>query len=117
MTRIYAATVVALFVTTSLATNVLVAGRRGPVAPGLSTKLRLVSRRLGRRAGRLIDVWVAAIIARRERQATSWAFYYMSDRELKDVGLYRDSLGRGEVLGGRQPLPGARAASFMAHPE
>jgi hypothetical protein len=69
MSRVYLATVVGIFVTTSLATNLLVVGTRGPVAPRLSTRLRSRSRRLGRRLRRFMDGRVAAMIARRERLA------------------------------------------------
>ena len=93
MRRMYFATVVAVFITTSLATNLLVAGTRGPVLPGVIAGLRCRSRRLGRRLKRAIDTWVASMLARRERQAAVCALHHLSDRELKDIGLYRGSLG------------------------
>jgi hypothetical protein len=93
MSRMYFATVVAMFVTTSLATNLLVAGTRGPVAPAPMVRLRGRARRLGRRLKRAIDAWVASMLARRERQAAIYAVHHLSDRELKDMGLYRGSLG------------------------
>ena len=39
--------------------------------------------------GRLINCWIAAAIARHERQAALWTLHRLSDRELKDVGLHR----------------------------
>jgi uncharacterized protein YjiS (DUF1127 family) len=99
MSRIYFATVVAAFVTTSLATNLLVVGTRGPVTSGLTTRLRSRSRsrRLSRRFGHFVNNQVAAMIARREQQATICALRHMSDRDLKDIGLYRG--GRGHFYG------------------
>lgn len=94
MNRMYFATVVALFVTTSLATNLLVAGTRGPVLPGMAVRLRGRWRRLRRRLTRGIDSWVTAILAHRERQAALYVVHHMNDRELKDVGLYPGGLGR-----------------------
>jgi hypothetical protein len=116
MTRIYAATVVAIFITTSLATNVLVVGARGPVATGLPTRLRSRSRRLGRRVRRFVDSWVAAMIARREQQAAIWVIPAMSDRELKDIGLYRIRLGRAGGYAGRTSPAEARDVFSIAHP-
>jgi uncharacterized protein YjiS (DUF1127 family) len=92
MSRAYFATVIAVFVTTSLATNLLVVGTRGPIALGLPG-LRFRSRRLGRRLRRFVDNHVAAMIARRERTAAVGALRYMSDRDLKDIGLYRGGFG------------------------
>jgi uncharacterized protein YjiS (DUF1127 family) len=41
---------------------------------------------------RLINHWVAAAIAYRERQAALYALRGLDDRELKDIGLYRGDL-------------------------
>lgn len=49
--------------------------------------------RIGRRVGRLINRWIAAAIARHERQADLFALRQLNDRELKDIGLYRDDIG------------------------
>jgi uncharacterized protein YjiS (DUF1127 family) len=45
------------------------------------------------RAGRLINHLVAAAIARHERHAELSALGRLSDRELKDMGLYRCQIG------------------------
>jgi uncharacterized protein YjiS (DUF1127 family) len=45
------------------------------------------------RIGRLINRWIAAAIARHERQADLFVLHQLSDRELKDMGLYRDDIG------------------------
>jgi uncharacterized protein YjiS (DUF1127 family) len=116
MTRIYAATVVAIFITTSLATNVLVVGARGPVAPGLSVRLRSILRRLNRRVRYLMDDWVAAMLSRRERQAVIWALPAMSDRELRDIGLYRVRLGRADGYAGHTAPADVRDVFSIAHP-
>jgi uncharacterized protein YjiS (DUF1127 family) len=36
---------------------------------------------------------IAAVIARRERQANLVALRHLSDRDLKDIGLYRCEIG------------------------
>ncbi len=107
MGKMHIATVVAMFVTTSLATNLLVAGTRGPVAPDLTVRLRCRARRLSRRMKRAVDAWVASMPARRERQAAIYAVHHLSDRELKDMGLYRGSLGHVARPEGRgvSPIP------------
>jgi uncharacterized protein YjiS (DUF1127 family) len=92
MSRAYFATIIAVFVTTSLATNLLLIGARGPVALGIPARLRF-RRRLSRRIRRFLDSSVDAMIARRERQATSAALRLLDDRALQDIGLYRDNLG------------------------
>ena len=45
------------------------------------------------RTGRLINRLVAAVIARHHRQAELSALRQMSDRQLKDMGLYRCQIG------------------------
>ena len=92
MSRAYFATIIAVFVTTSLATNLLLIGARGPVALGIPARLRF-RRRLSRRITCFLDAGVDAMIARRERQATSVALRHLDDRALRDIGLYRDSVG------------------------
>jgi uncharacterized protein YjiS (DUF1127 family) len=44
------------------------------------------------RLGRLADDWVAFIIADFERRAEIAALQHMSDRQLKDIGLYRGQI-------------------------
>ena len=45
------------------------------------------------RLGRLINQWIAAVIAHRERQAELAALRHLSDRGLKDIGLCRNEIG------------------------
>jgi uncharacterized protein YjiS (DUF1127 family) len=92
MSRAYFATIIAVFVTTSLATNLLLIGARGPIALDVPAKLRL-RRRLSRRFRRFLDAGAAVMIARRERQATNLALRCLDDRQLRDIGLYRDCIG------------------------
>jgi uncharacterized protein YjiS (DUF1127 family) len=58
-------------------------------APGVR---RSVAKFLAR-LGRLINRWIAAMIAHRERQAALVALRHLSDRELKDIGIYRGEIG------------------------
>ena len=43
--------------------------------------------------GRLIDRWIASIIASREREAALVVLRDLGDRELKDIGIYRCKIG------------------------
>ena len=47
------------------------------------------------RLARLINGWVAAVIAERERQANLVVLRSLSDRELRDIGLNRCEIGPG----------------------
>ena len=40
------------------------------------------------RLRRLVNAWVAAMIAHRERQAALYALRHLDDRALKDLGVY-----------------------------
>ena len=43
----------------------------------------------------LITRWIATMIARRKHQAHLSVLRQFSDRELKDIGLYRSQIGEG----------------------
>ena len=45
------------------------------------------------RLGRLVNRWIAAFVAHRERQANLAALRHLTDRELKDIGIYRCEIG------------------------
>jgi hypothetical protein len=92
MSKFYLATVAAVAVTASLASNILVVGPHGPAHPGLSARARMLARRWLRRFKHLVDTWVAAMIARRERQAALYPVHSMIDGELGDIGLSRASI-------------------------
>jgi uncharacterized protein YjiS (DUF1127 family) len=61
------------------------------------------------RIGRLINRWIAAAIARRERQAALYVLHRFSDRELKDIGLCRGDLGDGLAEAGKYRLQSWRS--------
>ena len=67
------------------------APRNSVIAPSI----RRAAGSFFRRLGRLINRWIAAEIARRERQAAIVALRQLSDRELKDIGLTRGEIGVG----------------------
>jgi uncharacterized protein YjiS (DUF1127 family) len=93
MTKFYLATVAAVIVTTSLASDILVVmGTRGPARADQPKRTRSTARRWMRRFGHLVDAWVAAMIESRERQAAIYALHRLSDRELRDIGLDRGSI-------------------------
>lgn len=56
--------------------------------PTIRTGFALFLARFGRR----IDRWVAALIARRARQAALAELASLGDRELKDIGLCRSDI-------------------------
>ena len=60
---------------------------------GYSGTVRKSLRSIGRWFFNLVDGWVAAFIARREYQATLAVLRGLSDRELRDMGLYRNQVG------------------------
>ena len=62
------------------------------------------------RLGRLINRWIAAAIAHRERQAALVTLRHLSDRDLKDIGIYRNEIG--DALADR-----AQQRSRMQHSE
>jgi hypothetical protein len=73
MSSLYLATVVAVAITVSIASHLLVTGALGPTAPGLLAGIGLRIGRLAGAAGDLFNDWVAAILAHRERQVISRA--------------------------------------------
>jgi hypothetical protein len=48
---------------------------------------------LGVGLSRLVNRWVARIIARSAREAASVALRDLGDRDLKDIGIHRDRIG------------------------
>jgi uncharacterized protein YjiS (DUF1127 family) len=65
-------------------------------APGYSATPRAIPALFARflkRVARLINGWVAAVIAHRERQANLVVLRSLSDRELEDMGLTRGEIG------------------------
>jgi uncharacterized protein YjiS (DUF1127 family) len=58
-------------------------------APGVRRGATILLARLGR----LINRWIAAVIAHRERQAALAALRHLGDRDLKDIGISRSDIG------------------------
>ena len=58
-----------------------------------STDTPILPGGLGSLLNRLVNRWVAGIIARSEREAARAALRQLDDRELKDIGIYRHQLG------------------------
>jgi uncharacterized protein YjiS (DUF1127 family) len=48
-----------------------------------------------RRLAVFLNHWVTAIIAHREREAARFLLGHLSDRELKDIGIYRSHIDDG----------------------
>ena len=59
----------------------------------LSTDTPILPGGLGSLLNRLLNRWVAGIIAGSEREAARAALRQLDDRELKDIGIYRHQLG------------------------
>ena len=79
----------ALVVSTSLASNLLWLMAFGPRTVGVRRKLRSASGGLRD----LVNVSVAAAIARSERQAAFFGLDDISDRDPRDIGACRDHFG------------------------
>lgn len=58
-----------------------------------TSHIRKIVRRIGRGLFRLINEWIAAIIAQREHQAALAALRILDDRQLRDMGLDRGQIG------------------------
>jgi uncharacterized protein YjiS (DUF1127 family) len=106
MKKIYLATVIAAIVTTSIASYLLAVGVLEPATPGVFSRLRSCVSRFFVGLKGLLDDWTAAALARRERQAAIFALRHFSDRELKDIGLYRGSIACDAWLSERKPQAG-----------
>ena len=89
MKQLYLTAAAAIVVTTSLASNLLWAKTSGPRTAGVRIRLRSAFGGLRE----LVDLSVAAAIARCERQAAFFKLDDLSDRDLRDIGPYRDRLG------------------------
>jgi hypothetical protein len=73
MSTMYSATATAICITALLAANLLRIGLHAQATPGLLAALLFRARRMARRLKRFIDARVAAMIARREHQAATYA--------------------------------------------
>jgi uncharacterized protein YjiS (DUF1127 family) len=88
MKRFYLITIIAIIVTTSIATHLLAVGALGPTTPvaGLTSFARDVLDWIRRCVGRCVK----AVFVPRERRATVVALCYLDERMLRDIGLHRD---------------------------
>jgi uncharacterized protein YjiS (DUF1127 family) len=64
---------------------------------------------------RFVDGWIAAVIAHRERQAAFFVLRHFTDRELKDIGLYRGDLSHLGRSSGRERRSAAAGKVSAAH--
>jgi uncharacterized protein YjiS (DUF1127 family) len=100
MKKFYLATLIAVVVTTSIASHLLMVGALGPSTTALRVNLRSgvagffrrIGSRFRRRFRRLLAGWIGAMLEYRERRATIFALTKLSDRELRDIGVHRDSI-------------------------
>jgi uncharacterized protein YjiS (DUF1127 family) len=90
MKRFYLATMIAIVVTTSIASHLYAVGALGSTTssgvPGRRSRTAVFLHRLKR----YLDGSVAAARAYKERRATMLALRHVDDRLLKDIGVYRD---------------------------
>ena len=85
MNRFYAATMIGVVVTTLLASRVIVLRASRSASPGLLAKLRFDLDWFLRGAKGRVDDWIAASIARRERDAVIAMVDHRHERELNDM--------------------------------
>ena len=89
MNRFYAATMIAVVVTTLLASRVIVLRASRSAGPGLLARLRFDLEWFLRGARGCVDDWIAASIARRERDTVSPLLHDRTEGELGDMHLDR----------------------------
>jgi hypothetical protein len=88
MKRVYLITVIAIIVTTSIATHLLAVSAFGPATP--VTGLPSFAREWRDWLRHYVDRRIEAKLARRKRRETIVALCYLDDRMLRDIGLHRD---------------------------
>jgi len=93
MKKIYLMTSAAAIVAVAVVSEMRAAEALNPAGPGLRRSLYVVAARLSRRLRRIVNNWIAAMIAYRAHQVTLAALGNLSDPELKDFGVYRGSPG------------------------
>ena len=92
MRKIHFATVIAIFVTTSIASHVLAFGALGPVAPDFVAGLRSGAAALLRRLRNRFNHGRAAARSFLARRAALRELSALGDRELRDMGLDRGAI-------------------------
>ena len=88
MKRFYVITVIAIVVTTSIATHLLAVGALSPTTPisGAPSLARVMLDWLWR----CLDYCIGLAREYREHRQAAIALRYLDERMLKDIGLYRD---------------------------
>jgi len=92
MKRVYLATVIAIIITSSIASHVLVVGALGSTTPGLLMRLRSGAGEFLRRLRSFFNAGIAVLRAHRQCRAATFKLSSLNDRELKDIGLYRSNI-------------------------
>jgi hypothetical protein len=93
MKDFYLTTAFAVVIITSLASNLLWVMAFGPPAPGSRARLRSALGELATGLRHLAGAGGAVLMARRERQGTDSRLDDLNDREIRDIGLYRNHFG------------------------
>ena len=89
MNRFYVATIIAAVATILLASRVLMLRGSRSAIPRMLARAQFDLEWVLRGARTLVDDWIAASMAHRERRAAIFALHKLSDRELRDMGLDR----------------------------
>jgi uncharacterized protein YjiS (DUF1127 family) len=89
MEKVYFATVIAMAVTTSIAAHLLAVGALGTTTSGFLVSLRARAYGYFARIRHFFSDCIAAARADRERRVAVFELISLTDREMKDVGLYR----------------------------
>jgi hypothetical protein len=100
MDKFYLATMIAIIVTTSIASHLLAVGMFRSTRLDFLTGLGSGLRRLGGRFRSGFDDRIAAALARRERQAAIFLPHHPNDRE--DIGLHRGAIAYDPRLSRRE---------------
>jgi uncharacterized protein YjiS (DUF1127 family) len=90
MKRVYLATIIAVIIASSMAYHLFMASSLGSTVPFAS--LRSGLRRTVNRLKRFIADRIAAAAAHRQRRGAISELRHMTDRELKDIGVYRGDM-------------------------
>jgi hypothetical protein len=104
--KFYVATVVAIIITTSIATHLLAVGALGPATPGFLLGLRSGAGGFFSRLRNRLSDWLAAARDRRERRAAILAWRPLDGREGKDIGLCRSAMSHDIVSSERERQAG-----------
>jgi uncharacterized protein YjiS (DUF1127 family) len=93
MKKICLMTAVTMVVAAAVLSRMRAVEALSPAGPNPRERLHSAAGKWSRRLRRMVDDWVAAAIAYRERRVTLFALRNFSDAELRDFGVYRASSG------------------------